>query len=85
MAVKKVKLSISDKCVDYLAKIGYSREFGARNINRLVDEKIATPLADEVLFGKLSSGGSVRAELSCENQKTMQNPDVPIQIEFVYK
>ena len=50
---RKIKLSVTPECVKFLAETGYSREFGARNIARTVDEKIAEPLADEVLFGKL--------------------------------
>lgn len=56
---RKIKLSVTPECVKFLAETGYSREFGARNIARTVDEKIAEPLADEVLFGRLSSGGKV--------------------------
>ena len=36
---------------------------GARNLSRTVDEKIANPLVDEVLFGKLSKGGTVVADV----------------------
>lgn len=64
LAPKKVKLYVTDACAEYLAESGYSREFGARNINRLIDEKISSALADEVLFGKLSSGGKVTVDLS---------------------
>ncbi|MFA6855962.1 MAG: AAA family ATPase, partial [Treponema sp.] len=59
LETKKVKLSITDKALDYLAEKGYSREFGARNMARTVEEEIASPLTDEVLFGKLASGGTV--------------------------
>lgn len=56
---KNVTLSVDEKAVLYLADSGYSKEFGARNIARTVEEKIAGPLVDEVLFGKLSHGGKV--------------------------
>ena len=36
-----------------------SAEFGARNIQRYAEEKIASPLIDELLFGKLTNGGKV--------------------------
>ena len=60
LSKKKVQLEYDDVCVSYLAEKGYSLEFGARNISRTVDNLIGTPLVDEVLFGKLSSGGIVR-------------------------
>jgi ATP-dependent Clp protease ATP-binding subunit ClpA len=66
LAAKKVILTVTDDVVAYLASKGYAREFGARNIARTVDSEIATPLVDEVLFGKLSAGGKVTAGVEKE-------------------
>jgi len=60
---KNVRLSISDECVTWLAREGYSPEFGARNIARLIEEKIKTIFVDQVLFGDLSEGGTAVAEI----------------------
>jgi ATP-dependent Clp protease ATP-binding subunit ClpA len=60
---KKVTLRVSDECAAVLTHEGYSKEFGARNIARIVDEKIASPLVDEVLFGRLCLGGAVSFSL----------------------
>jgi ATP-dependent Clp protease ATP-binding subunit ClpA len=59
---KKVTLELTDACVAMLAEEGYSREFGARNVGRIVEEKIKSFFVDEVLFGSLSSGGAARAD-----------------------
>ena len=59
---KKITLIVSDKCIDYLTEQGYSKEFGARNMARTIEENIANPLVDEVLFGSLSKGGTVTAD-----------------------
>lgn len=59
---KKVHLVVTEKCVAYLSEIGYSREYGARNLSRTVAEKISTPLVDEILFGELSHGGFVTVD-----------------------
>ena len=64
---KKVRLAVTIECKEFLAKKGYSHTFGARNISRVVEEKIATPLVDEVLFGRLVHGGTVIAD--CENEE----------------
>ena len=56
---KQVLLSIDDDCVAFLAEKGSSPLFGARNIARIVDAEIATPLVDVILFGELSKGGTV--------------------------
>jgi ATP-dependent Clp protease ATP-binding subunit ClpA len=59
---KKVSLELTDACIERLAEDGYSREFGARNVGRVVEEKIKSFFVDEVLFGSLSSGGAARAD-----------------------
>lgn len=56
---KKVELEISEEAVQLLAQKGYSAEFGARNIARLIEDKIKSAFVDEVLFGSLIKGGKV--------------------------
>jgi ATP-dependent Clp protease ATP-binding subunit ClpA len=62
LAAKAVRLDITQACVDHLAEEGYSREFGARNVGRIVEDKVKSFFVDEVLFGRLSSGGSARVD-----------------------
>ena len=62
MKEKKVALTVTDRCLTHLTELGYSKEFGARNIARTVEDEIADRLVDEVLFGKLEKGGSVTAD-----------------------
>jgi ATP-dependent Clp protease ATP-binding subunit ClpA len=59
---KKVSLETTEACVKRLAELGYSDEFGARNVNRVVEDKVKTWFVDEVLFGRLKDGGAVRAD-----------------------
>ena len=70
---KNVKLEVTDQCVSMLAKEGYSHEFGARNISRVIDEKISSALVDEVLFGNLSNGGKAICNV---NDKDSENKEV---------
>ncbi len=60
---KGVTLRVSPAAVAWLARRGYSRVFGAREVARLVQEKIKNPFVDEVLFGGLKDGGQVRVEV----------------------
>jgi ATP-dependent Clp protease ATP-binding subunit ClpA len=60
---KKVGLRVSPAAVAWVAKRGFSRIFGAREVSRLVQEKIKNPFVDEVLFGRLKEGGSARIEV----------------------
>lgn len=57
LAAKNVALEVSPEAVSYIAERGYSPEFGARKVSRLVEDLVTTPLVDMVLFGELSSGG----------------------------
>ncbi|MDR1904543.1 MAG: ATP-dependent Clp protease ATP-binding subunit ClpA [Treponema sp.] len=59
---KEVSLEITEACVSALAEEGYSREFGARNVGRIIEEKIKSFFVDEVLFGSLCEGGETLAD-----------------------
>ena len=61
---KKVALQVSPAAVAWVARRGFSQIFGAREVARLVQEKIKNPFVDEVLFGRLKSGGSANIEVS---------------------
>ncbi len=60
---KKVKVKLNKKAKEYLAKEGYDERYGARHIARVIDEKVKEALTDEILFGKLKKGGSVKVGL----------------------
>jgi ATP-dependent Clp protease ATP-binding subunit ClpA len=60
---KKVTVKLSKKAKEYLANEGYDERYGARHIARVIDEQIKEALTDEILFGKLKKGGSVKVGL----------------------
>jgi len=60
---KNITLEITEKCLNWLAEKGYSPEFGAREIDRLVQNRIKNFFVDEVLFGSLSDGGTAVADI----------------------
>jgi len=60
---RKVTIDVDRDARKWLARRGYDPAMGARPMARLIQEKIKRPLADELLFGKLSNGGSVRISL----------------------
>ena len=57
---KNVSLIVSDAARKWFAENGYDAMMGARPMIRLIEREIRKPLADELLFGKLSSGGTVK-------------------------
>jgi ATP-dependent Clp protease ATP-binding subunit ClpA len=60
---KNVSLIVSDKARDWFASNGYDVQMGARPMSRLIEKEIRKPLADELLFGKLTKGGTVKVDI----------------------
>ena len=60
LADRNVTIELSDEAREWLVEHGYDDAMGARPMARLIQSTIKTPLADEVLFGKLKDGGAVR-------------------------
>jgi ATP-dependent Clp protease ATP-binding subunit ClpA len=60
---KNIHLRIDKLAKQWLAERGYDPVYGARPLARLVEESLKKPLAEEVLFGKLTKGGRVTATL----------------------
>jgi ATP-dependent Clp protease ATP-binding subunit ClpA len=60
LADRNVTIELTDEARSWLVKNGYDEAMGARPMARVIQSEIKTPLADEVLFGRLKSGGVVR-------------------------
>ncbi|MFT4465662.1 MAG: ATP-dependent Clp protease ATP-binding subunit ClpA [Sodalis sp. (in: enterobacteria)] len=65
---KGVSLEVSDDARNWLSDKGYDKAMGARPMARVMQENLKKPLANELLFGSLVDGGSVRVELDKESQ-----------------
>ncbi|HYG26665.1 MAG TPA: AAA family ATPase, partial [Caulobacteraceae bacterium] len=63
LADRNVTIETTDEAADYLAKNGFDELYGARPLARVIQEEIKKPLADDILFGKLSRGGHVKVVL----------------------
>jgi ATP-dependent Clp protease ATP-binding subunit ClpA len=68
---RNVAISLDDTARAYLADKGYDKHFGARPLARIIDVEVKRPLSNEILFGALAQGGTVRiraeaAELTFE-------------------
>ena len=55
---------VTDSARKWFAENGYDSMMGARPMIRLIEREIRKPLADELLFGKLSAGGTVKVGVS---------------------
>lgn len=68
---KKVEAEFTPALRNYLAEKGFDPQMGARPMHRLIQEKIRKPLADELLFGKLSDGGFVRIDWDAAKEEAV--------------
>ena len=66
---KNVSLEVSMEAREWLAKHGYDKEMGARPMMRLIQDKLKKPMANELLFGELSTGGAVKVGLKNDKLK----------------
>lgn len=64
---KKATIKADKKAREFIYKKGYSEEFGARNIKRVISEEILDTLSEEILFGKLKDGGTVNITVKNES------------------
>ncbi|MFL5308359.1 MAG: ATP-dependent Clp protease ATP-binding subunit ClpA [Polyangia bacterium] len=62
LSEKKVKIDLTEAARAYLAKKGYDPLNGARPLGRVIQDEVKRPLTDELLFGKLAGGGTVRID-----------------------
>ncbi len=60
---RNVELIYSKKVLNWIAENGYSKEMGARPMERFITNQIKKPLVDKVLFGDLSKGGQIKVDL----------------------
>ena len=57
---KHVEMTLSDEAFDALLKEGFTREYGAREMDRVIAQRLKPLLMREILFGSLKNGGSIK-------------------------
>ena len=63
LATKSVSITLTDEAHQHLLKSGYSKEYGAREMDRVIQQQLKTMLMREILFGKLKKGGEATVDL----------------------
>jgi ATP-dependent Clp protease ATP-binding subunit ClpA len=66
LSERQVNIELSEAAANWLAEKGYDQQMGARPLARVIQEYVKKPLADEVLFGRLAQGGTVKILLGPE-------------------
>ena len=77
LADRGVEITLEEPAKAWLAEKGYDRHYGARPLERVIQEKIKTPLADELLFGQLAKGGEVIVKLKDNELAFEISPHAP--------
>ncbi len=71
LSPKQVSLELSEAARSWLAEHGYHKDFGARPMSRLIDDKLRKPLAEAILFGELADGGGIAGVDMAEKELTL--------------
>jgi ATP-dependent Clp protease ATP-binding subunit ClpA len=69
LETKGVSITLDDAARRWIADKGYDPKMGARPMARVIQEYIKRPLAEELLFGKLATGGQVKVFVSADGSK----------------
>ena len=63
LEAKKVLMEVSTEAFEYILKEGFTPEYGAREMDRVISQKLKPLLMKEILFGNLKNGGKVSIEV----------------------
>ena len=75
---RNVHIELTPKAAEWIADKGYDDKMGARPLGRVIQEHIKKPLAEELLFGKLTKGGLVKVGVkNGEIELRIMEPDSP--------
>jgi ATP-dependent Clp protease ATP-binding subunit ClpA len=69
LADRNVTIELTPPATEWLMEHGYEEAFGARPMARVIQEYIKKPLAEELLFGRLEHGGTVRVSVEEKDGK----------------
>ena len=75
---RAVSIELSDAAKQFLSKQGYEPTMGARPMARVIQEQIKKPLSEELLFGALSEGGTVRIDYHEDDGLVFTYPDAEV-------
>lgn len=57
---KKIKIEFSDEIIEKIGKMAYSPEWGARELNRVIEDKVETLIAEKIIAGEVNPGDTYK-------------------------
>ena len=67
LQAKEVTISLSKAAHQHLLREGFSKQYGAREMDRVIQQQLKTMLSREILFGRLKKGGKATIDLENEH------------------
>jgi ATP-dependent Clp protease ATP-binding subunit ClpA len=74
LTTKNVVMYLSDEAMSLLLKNGFTNEYGAREIDRVIAHELKPVLMREILFGKLKNGGNAYIDINEDKKIVMKEP-----------
>lgn len=68
---KNVEMTVDTKAIEYIKQKGVSKEYGAREIDRVINSEVKPLLVDRLLFGNLKKGGVCNLSLENDSLKLL--------------
>jgi ATP-dependent Clp protease ATP-binding subunit ClpA len=63
LAAKQVSMTLTDEAFEHLLNEGFTLEYGAREMDRVIAQRLKSLLMREILFGSLKQGGNVKIDI----------------------
>ena len=63
LQTKQVNMTLSPEAFEYILKEGFTPEYGARELDRVISQKLKPLLMREILFGSLKNGGNITIDI----------------------
>ena len=79
LAERHVAITLEPEARAWLAQKGYEPKYGARPLARVIQTEVRNPLTDEILFGGLEHGGTVRIALADDKLRFDVEPSPPVE------
>ena len=76
MADNNITLEFDDEAIEWVGKIGYDPQYGARPLKRAIQRSIADPLALKILAGEFGAGDTIRVMVKENGQIMFTSADI---------
>ena len=73
LAKNDIRLSITDKAIEWVAQLGYDPQFGARPLKRVLQKKILNELSKQILAGKINKDDVIKIDIDKNKNFVFEN------------